>query len=504
MGKRIVTRTKEGDKALCLLTREVDLNVQREIYRRSYYEFYKKAFTILNPDEPYNDNWHLKVLCDRLQQELYRIVRKLPREKDIIINVPFRSSKSLVVSVIFPVWAWIIKPSTKFICVSFSSDLSLELATLSRSLLLSDWFQSLYGTQYNPSDDENTKGFFKNKYSGFRKSVGTGGQITGSGADFILVDDGQNPKKAASEVERKNTQDFYTQTLYSRLNQPEIGVRINIQQRLHQQDLSGYLLDTQADRHELIKIPAEITPNDPPVPSSLAENYVDNLFWPSRFSRAQLESYASILGSYGYAGQLQQRPAPAEGGIIKREWFKVMSPDVLQRDITDHPINFYLDTSDIKDAGAADDNDPAAVFTCYKKDNHIFVVDVKEVKLEFYELCKFIPKYATKHYYTQNSKIKLEPKSSGRSIVKQLKATTMLNVVELPAPKDDKMTRLMAIQPLLEAGRVIFIDGPYIEHFLGQLTMFPNAANDDMVDAMVHGVTDLLMESDFDFTFIGG
>lgn len=502
MKKTLIKDRSEGDKALCLLTRELDLNVQKEIYRRSYYEFYKKAFTILNPDEPYNDNWHLEVLCDRLQQELYRIVKGIPREKDIIINVPFRSSKSLIVSVIFPVWCWIIKPSTKFICVSYSNDLSLELATLSRNLLLSEWFQNLYGTRLNPSDDENTKGFFKNKFSGFRKSVGTGGQITGSGADFLLVDDGQNPKKAASEVERKNTQDFYTQTLYSRLNQPEIGVRINIQQRLHQQDLSGYLIDTQADKHELIKIPAEITVNDPVIPAALEKHYVDGLFWPTRFSKTQLESYASILGTYGYAGQLQQRPSPAEGGIIKREWFTIMPPEQLQRDITDHPINYYLDTTDIKDAAKSEGNDYTGVFTAYKKDNYVFVVDVCQVKLEFYELCKWIPKYTEKHYYTNNSKIKLEPKSSGRSIVKQLKATTMLNIVELPTPKDDKLTRLMAVQPLIESGRIVLIDGPYIKNFMDQLTMFPNAAHDDMVDAMVYGICDLLMESDFDFDFV--
>jgi len=369
---------------------------------------------------------------------------------------------------------------------------------------MSDWFHSIWGDKYDPSYDENTKGFFKNKYSGFRKSVGTGGQITGSGADFLLVDDGQNPKKAASEVERKNTQDFYTQTLYSRLNQPEIGVRINIQQRLHQQDLSGYLIETQSDKHELIKIPAEITPNDPPVPSVLEKYYEDGLFWPSRFSRPQLESYASILGVYGYAGQLQQRPSPASGGIIKREWFTIMSPETLTRDITDHPINFYLDTTDIKDQQKAkkQKNDFTGIFTAYKKDNYVFVVDVSAVQLEFYELCKFIPKHVEKHYYTNNSKIKLEPKSSGRSIVSQLKATTLLNVVELPSPKDDKLTRLMAVQPLIESGRVILIDGPYINAFMDQLTMFPNAANDDMVDAMVYGVCDLLMESDFDWDFV--
>ena len=161
-----------------------------------------------------------------------------------------------------------------------------------------------------------------------------------------------------------------------------------------------------------------------------------------------------------------------------------------------------MDTTDIKDQGKAEKNDYTGVFTAYKKDGYIFVVDVTQIKLEFFELCKWIPKYTTKHYYSNNSKIKLEPKSSGRSIVSQLKSTTMLNVVELPTPKDDKLTRLMAIQPLIESGRVVLIDGPYINNFMDQLTMFPNAAHDDMVDAMVYGVCDLLMESDFDFAFV--
>lgn len=193
-----------------LLSRELSYEVERAIYKRSYYEFYKKAFKVLNPDEPFSDNWHLKYLCDRLQEELYRVARRLPREKDIIINVPFRSSKSLIVSVIFPVWAWTIKASTKFICVSFSSDLSLELATLSRNLIESEWIKDLYGSSMELVRDENTKGFFKNKGGGFRKSVGTGGQITGSGADFILcLPEGQiivtseGPKDVKDIVENK-------------------------------------------------------------------------------------------------------------------------------------------------------------------------------------------------------------------------------------------------------------------------------------------------------------
>jgi predicted phage terminase large subunit-like protein len=252
--------------------------------------------------------------------------------------------------------------------------------------------------------------------------------------------------------------------------------------------------------HELIKIPAEITSEDLPVPSELSSFYKDGLFWPGRFSQTQLATYRKILGSYGAAGQLQQRPAPAEGGLVKREWFVELDPITLQRDITDHPINFYLDTADTKDENQQG-NDYTAILTAYRKDNYVFIVDVVQVKKQFFELCKFIPEYTTKHYYTNNSKIKVEPKSSGRSIVSQLKSTTMLNIVELTPPKDDKMTRLMAIQPLLESGRVKLIKGNYTKDFLDQLCMFPNAQNDDMVDTLIYAVTDLLMESDFDFMF---
>lgn len=475
-----------------------EFELKKFIYKKSYYEFFKEAFKVLHPGELYSDNWHVKLICDRLQVEVLRITQHKIKKKDLIINVPFRSSKSMIVSVIFLPWVWVTYPSIKFIYVSYSENLALEHAQFSKNLINSDWYQSFFGDCFKMNRSEDSKHFYANTNGGFRKSTGTGGQITGSGADFLIVDDGQNPKRAASQKERKNTTDFWDYTLYSRLNQLDIGIRINVQQRLHEKDLTGHLLDTNPDQYELIKIPAEITDKSQPVPLELENFYNQKLFWHTRFSKTILENYLRTLGSLQYAGQLQQLPAPEEGNIIKRSWFDIISVEDIIRDIDESPVNYYLDTAETE----KQEGDFTSIVTCFKKDNCLYIMDVVEYQLDFWKSCNFIKDYVFKMNYSKNSKIKIEPKSSGKSIVLQLRNTTKLNVLELPSPKDDKLTRLKSCQPVLESRRIILVDGPYIDRFLQQLCTFPNAAHDDMVDAFVYAVTDNLLEDSFDFAWI--
>lgn len=471
-----------------------------ELYKRSYYQFYKDAFQVLHPGVQYSDNWHAKLICDKLQKEAERIRDYKQREKDLIINVPFRSSKSLLATVIWPVWCWTVHKIMKFITTSYSADLSLEHATLSRNLIDSLWFKDLYGSDFLLKEDEKAKGFYKNRHSGSRRSVSIGGQITGSGADVIIVDDPQNPKLASSEVERKNTISYYDHTLYSRLNDPEVGMRIVIMQRLHEQDLTGHLLENHKDEYEHICLPAEITENTLNIvsPVNAMDMYIDNLFWPTRFNRTVLRSFFKALGSTQYAGQLQQLPAAEEGNMIKKKWFEIVEPKNIIRDIMLSPIMFYADTAETEKT----QGDPTGICACFKKDNVVYFVDIRDMKKEFYELTKYLPAYCKEHKYTNNSMIKIEPKSNGKAIVSQLKATTMLNVVELKAPDKDKITRLASISPLIESGRVKLINGLWNEKFLNQICTFPNSTHDDMVDCFTHAVTDLLAGNDFDFAFI--
>lgn len=475
----------------------------KELYTRSYYEFFKKAFTVLLPNEPYSDNWHAEFLCDRLQAEAKRIADRIPRKKDLIINIPFRASKSLIFTVIWPVWCWTKYPSMKFIYVSYSASLALEHAQLSRNLIYSQWFQSLYGDKVILDDSENQKGMYKVSGGGFRKSVGTGGQITGSGADVIVVDDGQSPALAASETERKNTIDFYKNTLYSRLNQPELGVRINVQQRLHEDDLTGHLLSTAKSKYEHICIPVEIDMDklekENVSPVSLIEKYRDGLFWPERFSKSVIQDYEVTLGSVQTAGQLYQRPSPKDGNMVKREWFEIIPASSIIRDLAKNPMMFYIDTAETPEQKEAGDS--TAIVTCFIKDKTVYIANVITFKKEFYDIVKFVPEYVKGNLYSQYSRIKIEPKSSGKSVVSQLKNTTLLNVIELPTPKDDKITRLSAITPKLESRRVKLLEGAYVSGFLDNLMIFPNGKHDDDVDAFIHAIEDLLTRSDFDFAW---
>jgi predicted phage terminase large subunit-like protein len=483
---------------------KLELALERAIYKKSLYEFYKVAFCQLHPGVDYDENWHAKYICDILQAEFERILRKEVRTKDIIINVPFRSSKSVLTTIVFPVWCWTIEPAMKFISVSYSGTLALEHSRRSRDLILSVWFQRLYSHKIKLKADVSAVSHYETTATGMRKAVGTGGQITGSGADIIIVDDPQDPKKAASEVERQNTIEFYDHTLFSRLNDPDVGVRIIIQQRLHEQDLTGHLMDKKQGRpddHQHICIPGEL---DMSIlsPKSLEKYYKDGLFWPTRFSKKILAAYKKALGLLQYAGQVGQRPVPPEGNLFKRKWFDIIEPEMIARNLSEHPIHFFVDTAYTEDE--TERNDPSGILSVFFKDNIIYVVNFTEVWLEFPQLIDFLKEYAKSFGYSSHSGIFVEPKASGKSVVQQLKAGTQLNVMEIEGEylKDDKVTRANGVSPIAMARRIKLINGPYVDQYLNQLTSFPKASHDEAVDVTVYAANYLIPINDFLSAFL--
>jgi len=481
---------------------KLELELTRDIFKGSFYQFYLMAYAQLHPGEDYDDNWHAKYLCDILQEEFNRImVRKEPRDKDIVINMPFRSSKSMITTVIFPVWCWSQNPRTKIISVSFSEPLALEHAGLSMNLIKSNWFQKYYGNEVILN--RGAVSFYKTTAGGFRKSVGTGSAITGSGGDIIIVDDPINPKKAASETERQNALDFYDHTLYSRLNQLEIGVRIIVMQRLAEMDLSGHLLKLAPESHFHINIPANIdlpADRDRVAPQELLKHYKDNLFWESRFNRSVLLDFNKRLGEVQAAGQLQQRPAPAQGNLLKREWFEIVDAKDLVRKPTVEPIDFFLDTSYTE----KQTNDPNGVLACFKRDNTLYITNVHEFYAEFPKLVEFTKTYTQQQGYGIGSRVFVEPKASGKSLVQQLRYSSQLSVIEIAAEfiRDDKTTRASAISPICQAGRVKLVRGEWNSAFLDQVTMFPNASHDEFMDILVYAVNMEIPTDEFFWGFM--
>jgi predicted phage terminase large subunit-like protein len=245
-------------------------------------------------------------------------------------------------------------------------------------------------------------------------------------------------------------------------------------QRLHEDDLSGYLLRNNPDGYKHICIPAEKSKNLSPI--GLSKFYKKDLFWETRFSRKILQDYKYQLGSYEYAGQLMQVPAPADGGIIKKEWFNVV------RDIPNEYLvwNFVIDPA----YTSKENNDPSALLAYAEMDGEYYVRKVEEQYLEFPELIKYIHTFCEKNGYDRRSKIYVEPKASGKSIVQTLRRNTRLNIIESKPPSKDKVARVSDIVSVIEARRVNIVEGLWNDNFLAQCSQFPNARHDDMVDCL--------------------
>lgn len=445
----------------------------------SYHEFFKDAFTELNKDEPLIDNWHIKDLCDILQAEMERIIARRPKTFDIIINIPPRSLKSLIVTVSLPAWSWIHKPTMKFIGSSYSGDLSVEHNMMTRQIVESEWYQAMWGDKVQISAEENTKGKFSNTEGGQRRATSTGGSITGSGGDVITVDDPTNPKKGASEVERDIANDHFDKTLSTRLNHPEIGLFIIVMQRLHEDDLTGHLLKLAKDEGKPylhICIPAELSKHVKP--ETFATKYKDGLFFPSRFNPAVLNGFRISLGSMSYAGQYNQVPAQEGGALIKSAWFGRFNLHELP---AHRSWNFTIDGAYTKDK-----TNNASVVLCYTLFNHdLYIRDVASVWKEFPELVNFIKEFCYRNGYTPRSRVYIEPKASGIPAAQSLKRHSAMNMILDKPPTVDKIVHTNASLPFIEARRCFLLaDAAWVDPFLYETAMFPNAKEDGQVDCL--------------------
>lgn len=463
------------------LTEAQKLNVkhqiQAELYRRSFYEFFIAATKILYPAVDWDYNWHFEYLCNVLQFETERIINKQKKTKDIIINLPFRSGKSILISQLFPVWCWIKDASLTIMQISHSELLAVKHSHSSKMLLESEWFKNLYPDIILRQDTQ-AKNNYMTSAGGKRISFGINSSIIGEGCNIQILDDLNNPNDGKDVTQKIN--ETYSDTLYSRLNQPDIDIRIILQQRVDGNDICGFLLNKNPDKYKHICIPAKIYHNISP--PELSKYYIDGLFWSNRFTDLVLDDYQDTLGSRAFAGQLMQTPAIDADSIIKRDWITltlaIAEHNKIKRD-------YFLDSAygEIK-------SDNNALLECYTYANDLYITKVWINKFNFPELIKFIVNTIKP---TQQSKFYIEGKASGKSIKQQLKASTTFNIIELN-PKDSKLTRLNAIAPTVESKRIYIYEDAWNKSFLDEITNnYP--INDDQRDVFTYAVDTLLIKN---------
>lgn len=305
------------------------------------------------------------------------------------------------------------------------------------------------------------------------------GASTGFGANITVVDDPQNPKQAGSQTELRLVQEWYSNTLATRSRNVNTDVKIIVQQRLHQEDLTGYLLNKSPNQFEHVCIPAELSRDVQP--TELVKNYdLDGLYWGSYFNRQRLDELKEALGSIQYAGQFLQRPIPSEGGMFRYAWFKKMSLSDFTTICTRPVWNVFIDPAETDKK----ENDATGILIGCQFQNNFYVRESLAVRKEPYALEQWLNEYLPP-YLSSSSRVYIEGKSSGKGLISNLKAKTRWNILEHQPGRDSKQVRAAAIQSTVEAGRVFLIDTGYVDDFLDEACTFPFAKHDDRVDSLV-------------------
>lgn len=460
--------------------------LEKDICEKSLYEFTKAAWHIVEPGTEYKDGWHIRLICDHLQACLAGDIKRL------IINIPPRHMKSIICGVMFPAWVWTHRPNFRWLFASYAGSLSVRDSLKCRRLITSNWYKSKWGELFKLTGDQNLKSFFENDKTGYRFATSVGAATTGHGGDAILVDDPQNALQSSSCKMRDSTIEWWDQAMSTRLNNQQQGFKVIIMQRLHQDDLTGHLLKQGGWEH--LCLPAEFEESRKSATKIGGDHRKNDgeLLWPSHFGKKELQELKLSLGEYGTAGQLQQRPAPAEGGIVKKNWFKLLNLKENQPF-----IQFIIQSWDTAYTEKTA-NDPSACVTlgvfATKKGKRVLLLDAWAKHLSYPDLRQKAWDEVSAEYNGKQKKqvdvILIEDKGSGIALARDLRIG-LVPVKTYNPGRADKITRMHIISPLIEAGMLYLPESEissgnyqsFCKDFVHQLTTFPNADHDDIVDA---------------------
>jgi len=435
---------------------------------------------------------HLRIIADTLHKVAKGDITRL------IINIPPRYGKTELAVKMFIAWGLALNPKSKFIHLSYSDDLALDNSQFTKEYIDSEAYQKLWPVQLK-KDSKSKKKWYTEQGGGVYATA-AGGAVTGFGAGSIkedekefkeilttlstlrdklkqfsgaiIIDDPLKPDDAKSDVKRLAVNERYNNTIRSRVNDRSTPI-IVIMQRLHEEDLSGFLLDggSGEDWYHL-KL------------SAIKED--GTALWPDKHTIEEL-NVIKKAAPYMFAGQMEQEPAPLDGGKIKREWFEVVDISEVPNNIV---RNLYIDGAYTKKTT----NDPTGLtVTGFDKlTNTLYVFNKDDQWLEMPELLEYVPVFAKENNLTIKSRTRIEPKASGKTLKQLLKNQTKLNSSEITGNHvgEGKEARVDACSSIMEAGRVKLVKGSWNKTFLDQLAMFPNAKHDEQVDNICYAIYD--------------
>lgn len=456
--------------------------------REDFTAFIEKTFKIVTPGVEFKYNWHLHAIGEYLTACYKGQIKRL------IINIPPRSLKSISCSVAWPAWLLGKDPTSKIMAASYSLPLSLKHSLDCRFMIESDWYKQCFpGTVI--ASDQNQKSVYITTQRGFRYATSVGGTTTGQGANFLILDDTMNATEAQSQTVRESTLTWIQQTWMSRLNDKNDGVMLLIEQRLHEKDATGFLLETGDWEH--LELPAVFNKKTIiQVGNFKKEVQEGELLHEARESREQLESLKKTMGTYAFSAQYLLAPQVDGGGLFKRDWFKYYSHK--------KPTPKFEYVIQSYDTAFTDKtfNDPTA-FTAWGvfslgegKGFGVMLIDAWQAFLEYPELRKKAQdEYRTVYGAEEGRRpdaVLIEKKGSGITLCQDL-IRGGIPVRAYNPGRADKVQRAHSVTYLLENGLIYLPESnklsgrtySWAEEVVNQLCSFPMAEHDDFVDSTV-------------------
>lgn len=431
--------------------------------RNDFQFFLRRVMGTVSPGVRYLPNWHIEAIGEHLAACARGDVTRL------IINLPPRMLKSTLVSVAWPAWLLAHRPQERIMVASYAQSLAIRHSTDCRTVLTAPWYQRAFPATHI-AYDQNEKDKFTTTARGYRMAVSVGGAALGEGGNFLIVDDPLNPLQAGHPTQREAVNAWFDHTFSTRLDDKHKGVIVVVMQRLHPQDLSGYLLQKGGWQHLCL-------PSIAPERSVIRLGNYEHMREAGEALHAERESLALLertkreLGSSNFNTQYQQSPQQQEGAVIKPAWFA-------QRGVAaEREMCVQSWDTGIK-AGPQHDASACATFVECAGKHHL--AEMRTMRMEYPELKRAILAAAERWH---PDAILIEDKASGQSLLQDLKRETSLPLIACKST-EDKLSRLVRVTPMMEAGLVVLpAYAPWLASFEQELFAFPAVAHDDQVDA---------------------
>ena len=460
---------------------EIEKEISRRECKRSFSEFVKQAWHVIEPSTPLKWGWAMETICQHLEAVTNGSITRL------LMNVPPGTSKSTLVSVMWPAWEWIQNPQLRYISTAHKADLATRDNMKCRRLIQSDWYQSRFPIKL--VGDQNAKTKFENSHTGFRESMAFV-SMTGARGDRVILDDPLSADDANSEAALMAAERAFTETLPTRVNNEQSAIVV-IMQRLSERDTSGLIIDRKLPYVHL-NLPMRFEEENKCTTSIGFEDprtEDGELLFPERFSETQVNDFEKVMGSYSFAGQMQQRPVPRSGGLFNREWLKTISamPNNCKQ------ARGWDLAATVKDSAAY----TAGVGIAQAPSGDLIIFDVVRGKWSGNGVRNVILETAKSDGQKTRQSIPQDPGQSGKAQVSLFSQDLAGFDCRFSPESGDKITRALPIAAQAEAGNVYLLEGEWNKEFIDECAMFPNGKFKDQVDALSRAYSELLKMNKF-------